>query len=190
MLQPDRYPTPFLKAWAAGTRLTRFMSELGFTRHGPALSGDGTAAVLRHVREATEAEYAARSAGYLRVEVFREANERAGAILQDLKTHSPSDYGHERFLEAILYAAHGAETVRRQREFFPLPEPQHVSVTKGLGLDIVDTQRGILCGAHLVQTHFAETEPENPGTIAWKVLQEHVADVWPRHLSNVEAGNV
>lgn len=186
MLQPDRYPTPLLKAWATGSRFARFMSDLGFTRHGPTLSGDATAAVLRYVREATEAEFAARGAGYSRVEVFQEANERAGEILQDLKTHSPSDYGHERFLEAILYAAHWAETVRRQHECFPPPEPQHVTVTKGLGLDLVDAQRGILCGAHLVETHFPETEPGNPGTIAWKVLQEHVEDVWPRYLSKVE----
>lgn len=189
MLQPDHYPTPLLKAWAAGSRLSRFMSELGFTPHGPALSGDGTAAVLRHVREATEAEYAARGASYSRVEVFREANERAGTILQDLKTHSPSDDGHECFLEAILYAAFQAEKVRRQRECFPPPDPLHVSVTKGLGLDLLDAQRGILCGAHLVQTHLPEAEPENPGTIAWKVLQEHVEDVWPRYLSKVEAAN-
>jgi hypothetical protein len=165
------------------------MSELGISRTGTDLGADATAAILRHVRAATEAEFAALGAEHSRVDVFRASNEVAGALLTDLRSQSPTDEALERFLQVILYATHQAEIIRRERECFPPPEAPHVSVTSALGLHLVDAQRGILIGASIVEELFPASKPDNPGTIGWQLLHDHVSGVWPRHLANLEGAN-
>jgi hypothetical protein len=163
------------------------MSELGISRAGFDLGADATAAVLRHVRAATEAEFAASGLEHSRVDVFRASNEVGGAVLTDLRSQAASEKDLERFLQVIVYAAHQAEIIRRERECFPPAEAPHVTVTDALGLQLVDAQRGILIGASIVEECFPASEPDKPGTIAWRLLQHHVADVWPRHLASLEA---
>ena len=180
---------PLLSVWVPGSRFGRFMSEIGLPQRIRGLGSDGEAAVLREVRAATDIQHAACSPEYSPVAVFKEANERAGAILREVNSQPSTDETDEGYLRRVVYAVYLAEMGRRQRDGLSLTQPVHAAVSDGLGLGSEAAQAAIASGARDEETCFPPSYVDYPARIAWQLLRDLVAEAWSRHLAKLEAGN-